>query len=129
MKMSPVVHFDMPADDKKRMIAFYSKVFGWETKELGQEMGNFVTANTTESENNQPKSPGTINGGFYQKNGDAGQTTTLTIQVDDIVAFRESIARAGGKILGGIMDMPGLGKFLSFFYTEGNRVNPIQPTH
>ena len=24
-----VVHFEMPAEDRKRMIAFYSGVFGW----------------------------------------------------------------------------------------------------
>ncbi len=127
--MNPVVHFEMPADDNKRMITFYSKVFGWGTKELGPEMGNFVTANTTESENNQTKSPGTINGVFYQKNGGVGQVTTLTIQVGDIAAFRESIVKAGGKISGEIMEMPGLGRFLSFFDTEGNRANLIQPTH
>ena len=125
--MNPVVHFEMPAEDRKRMIAFYSKVFGWETKQLGPEMGDFVLANTTESENNNPKKPGTINGGFYQRTGDASQTTTVTIQVDDISAHMKRIVEAGGTISGEIMDMPGIGKFLSFFDTEGNRVNLIQP--
>lgn len=27
-KMNPVVHFEMPAEDSKRMIEFYSNVFG-----------------------------------------------------------------------------------------------------
>ncbi len=127
--MNPVVHFEMPAEDRKRMMAFYSKVFGWETKQLGPERGNFVTANTTESENYMPKKPGAINGGFYNKTGDIGQTTTVTIQVDDVKAYREKIVKAGGKISGDIMDMPGLGKFLSFFDTEGNRVNLMQPAY
>ena len=125
--MDPVIHFEMPAEDRKRMIAFYSRVFGWETKQLGPEMGNFVTVNTTESENNTPKKSGIINGGFYQKTGDVAQTTTVTIQVGDIKACREKIVKAGGKISGDIMDMPGLGLFLSFFDTEGNRVNLMQP--
>ena len=125
--MDPVIHFEMPAEDRKRMIAFYSKVFGWETNQLGEEMGSFVTANTTETENNMPKKAGTINGGFYQKTGDASQTTTVTIQVDDIKAHRDKIIKAGGKISGDIQDMPGLGLFLSFFDTEGNRVNLMQP--
>lgn len=126
--MNPVVHFEMPAEDPQRMMSFYTKVFDWETKQLGPEMGNFVTANTTESENNMPKKPGTINGGFYKKTGDVAQTTTVTIQVDDIKAFKEKIVKAGGKLSGDIMDMPGLGWFLSFFDTEGNRVNLMQPT-
>ncbi len=127
--MDPVVHFEMPAEDRKRMIAFYSKTFGWETKQLGPEMGSFVTVNTTESENDMPKKPGTINGGFYQKTGNVAQTTTVTIQVDDIKAYREKIIKAGGKISGKIMDMPDIGLFLSFFDTEGNRVNLLQPHH
>ena len=32
-KMSPVVHFEMPASDGKRTSAFYTKVFGWQTHE------------------------------------------------------------------------------------------------
>ena len=126
--MDPVVHFEMPAEDRGRMVAFYSKVFGWQTKQLGPEMGDFVTVNTTESENNVPKKSGIINGGFYQKRDDVAQTTTVTIQVDDIRAYREKIVSAGGKISGEIMDMPNIGSFLSFFDTEGNRVNLIQPT-
>ncbi len=30
-KINPVVHFEMPAEDSKRMADFYSKVFGWQT--------------------------------------------------------------------------------------------------
>jgi|GEM_PF-5142654 len=33
-----VVHFEMPAEDKKRMALFYEKTFGWKTKMLGSEM-------------------------------------------------------------------------------------------
>lgn len=124
--MDPVIHFEMPAEDRKRMMTFYSTVFGWDTKQLGPEMGDFVMANTTDSENNMPKKPGMINGGFYKKTGDVSQTTTVTIQVADIKAYKEKIVKAGGKISGDIMDMPGLGQFLSFFDTEGNRVNLMQ---
>jgi len=47
-KMNPVVHFEMPADDSKRMSDFYSNVFGWQM--TGEEMGNYVTATTTETD-------------------------------------------------------------------------------
>ena len=33
--MNPVVHFEMPAEDRKRMVKFYSTVFGWQTQQLG----------------------------------------------------------------------------------------------
>lgn len=32
MKMNPVVHFEMPAEDKKRMSKFYTKAFGWQLR-------------------------------------------------------------------------------------------------
>ena len=48
--MNPVVHFEMPAEDKRRMADFYTKVFGWQTKMLGPEMGGYVLVTTTESE-------------------------------------------------------------------------------
>jgi predicted enzyme related to lactoylglutathione lyase len=31
-KMYPIVHFEMPAEDKKRMSEFYTKTFGWQTQ-------------------------------------------------------------------------------------------------
>ena len=57
--MNPVVHFEMPASDKGRMIKFYEKAFGWKMQQLGPEMGNYVVVSTTETdEKNRPKTPG-----------------------------------------------------------------------
>jgi predicted enzyme related to lactoylglutathione lyase len=36
-KMDPVVHFEMPAEDRKRMADFYTKAFGWQTQMLGPD--------------------------------------------------------------------------------------------
>ena len=36
--MNPVVHFEMPAEDRKRMAEFYTRAFGWRTQMLGPEM-------------------------------------------------------------------------------------------
>ena len=40
--MNSVVHFEMPYDDQARMIKFYEQAFGWQTKALGEEMGNRI---------------------------------------------------------------------------------------
>jgi uncharacterized protein len=64
-KMNPVVHFEMPYDDRKRMAKFYQEAFGWQTRMLGEEMGNYVIATTTESDESRPKRSGAINGGFF----------------------------------------------------------------
>jgi len=40
--MNPVVHFEMPAEDRERMADFYARVFGWRAQMLGPEMQNYV---------------------------------------------------------------------------------------
>jgi uncharacterized protein len=126
--MNPVVHFEMPAEDRKRMADFYTKVFGWKTEQLGEDMGNYVLATTTESDENGPKKPGAINGGFFQKTDDKpAQFPSVVIAVDDIKEQMMNVGKLGGKVLGEPMDIPGIGLYVSFFDTEGNRVGMIQP--
>jgi uncharacterized protein len=129
MKMNPVVHFEMPAEDRRRMAEFYTRVFGWHTNQLGPEMGNYIVVSTTETdESGRPKAPGTINGGFYEKTGDRpSQYPSVVIAVDDVQESMKRIAAAGGKVFGEPMDIPGVGLYVSFFDTEGNRVSILQP--
>jgi predicted enzyme related to lactoylglutathione lyase len=126
--MNPVVHFEMPAENRQRMADFYSKTFGWQTQMLGQDMGNYVVATTTESDEKGPKKPGAINGGFYTKTDDMpAQYPSVVVAVDDIKESMKKVAQAGGKILGEPMNIPGIGQYVSFFDTEGNRVSMLQP--
>jgi uncharacterized protein len=127
-KMNPVVHFEMPAADRKRMADFYTKTFGWKAQMLGEEMGNYVTVATSEvDESGRPKSPGAINGGFYPKTPDASPYPSVVIAVDDIKESMKKISDGGGKILGEPMPIPGIGLWVSFIDTEGNRVSILQP--
>jgi len=128
-KMNPVVHFEMPAEDRKRISEFYTTVFGWQTQQLGPEMGEYVVVTTTESGNNgHPKNPGSINGGFYQKTEDtASNHLSVVIGVEDINASIQKIKASGGKVLGEPMDIPGIGSYVSFIDTEGNRLSILQP--
>ncbi|MGA2959984.1 MAG: VOC family protein [Thermodesulfobacteriota bacterium] len=128
--MDPVVHFEMPAEDKKRMADFYTKVFGWKIQMLGSEMGDYVLATTTEvGEDGRPKKPGAINGGFFPKAEDKpAQYPSVVIAVEDIKKHMKKVEKAGGKVLGEPWDIPGVGLYVSFFDTEGNRVSMLQPS-
>jgi predicted enzyme related to lactoylglutathione lyase len=127
-KTNPVVHFEMPAENRKRIADFYTQAFGWRTKELGEDMGNYVLATTTETDEKGPTKPGTINGGFFMKTDDMpAQYPSVVIAVDDIKESMKKVARAGGKVLGEPMEIPGVGQYVSFFDTEGNRVSMLQP--
>ena len=126
--MNPVVHFELPAENRQRMADFYSKTFGWQTQMLGKDMGNYVIATTTESDEKGPKKPGAINGGFFTKTDDMpAQYPSVVVAVDDINESMKKVMKAGGKVLGDPMEIPGVGQYVSFFDTEGNRVSMLQP--
>ncbi len=92
--MNPVVHFEMPAEDRSRMRKFYESTFG----------------------------------GFYPKRDDwPAQYPSVVIAVDDIRGSRKKVEEAGGKVLGEPMEIPGVGLYVSFFDSEGNRVSMLQP--
>lgn len=130
MKMNPVVHFEMPAEDKKRMSEFYSKTFGWKTEMMGPEMNEYVVVTTTESDeiSGRPKPVGAINGGFYLKTDDpVSQYPSIVIAVEDIDESMKKVEDGGGKINGKIDNIPGVGLYVSIIDTEGNRVGILQP--
>jgi predicted enzyme related to lactoylglutathione lyase len=52
----------------------------------------------------------------------------VVIAVENIREHMENVEKSGGKVLGEAVDIPGIGTYVSFFDTEGNRVGMIQPT-
>jgi predicted enzyme related to lactoylglutathione lyase len=128
MKMNPVVHFEMPYDNRVRTAKFYESVFGWQTQMLGEDMGNYVLATTTETGESGPQKPGAINGGFFPKKPDwPAQYPSVVIAVDNVKESIKKVIAAGGKVLGEPMEIPGVGQYVSFIDTEGNRVSMLQP--
>ena len=136
-KINPVVHFEMPAEDRKRMAEFYSRTFGWKIQQLGPEMGNYMVVATSEADEKtmRPKEPGMINGGFYQKTEDPiSHHPSIVIAVDDIRESMKKVTEAGGKVLGGDPnkpgepgDIPGVGLYCPSVDNEGNRCSMLQP--
>jgi uncharacterized protein len=129
-KMNPVVHFEMPAEDRKRMAEFYTRTFGWNIQQLGPEMGDYMVVSTSETDaKGHPKQPGMIGGGFYQKTEDTlSHYPSVVIAVDDINESIEKVRSGGGTILGEPTEIPGIGMYVSFKDTEGNRVSMLQPS-
>ena len=127
--MNPVVHFEMGANDTARMRKFYESAFGWQTQQLGDEMGGYVLVSTAETDDKgMVKTPGTINGGFYKKTDDpTSLAPSVVIAVTDLDESIKKVTAAGGKILRDPDDIPGVGRWVSFQDTEGNRVSMLQP--
>jgi predicted enzyme related to lactoylglutathione lyase len=126
--MNSVVHFEMPYEDKERLVKFYELVFGWQMRVMGKEMGSYVLATTTETGANGPVNPGAINGGFFPKKPDLpAQHPSVVIAVDNIAESIKAVTYAGGKVLGEPMEIPDVGQYVSFIDSEGNRVSMLQP--
>lgn len=127
--MDPVVHFEMPFEDQRRLSAFYKSAFDWKMQAMGEEMGDYVLAYTTDTgSQGLPKAPGSINGGFFPKNADwPAQYPSVVIGVGDIKKAMKKITKAGGTVLGEPMEIPGIGQYVSFTDTEGNRASILQP--
>lgn len=51
----------------------------------------------------------------------------VVIAVDDVKDAMKHVTEAGGKVLGEPMLIPGVGQYVSFTDTEGNRVSMLQP--
>lgn len=133
-KMNPVVHFELPVEDRDRASDFYANAFGWEANKLGPEMGNYTVVKTSETdEKGWPTQKGIINGGLFQK-VDEKSCPSVVIAVEDIHEAMKAVEDAGGEVIGGSRgkdqpdDIPGVGLFVSIVDTEGNRVGILQPT-
>jgi predicted enzyme related to lactoylglutathione lyase len=138
MSDNPVVHFEMGYNDKDRMVKFYESAFGWDTEDMGEDMGGYVVAHTAETDaDGMVKTPGTINGGFYKKTDDpSSQAPSVVISVTDIQKAMADVRSAGGVINGGMLpdgsktmeptDIPGVGLWISCSDTEGNRFSILQ---
>lgn len=126
--MDPVIHFEMPYDNRARMAKFYEAVFGWQTQMLDESMGNYVLATTCETDGGTPRNAGAINGGFFVRKPDwPAQYPSVVIAVNDLHAAAGQVAKNSGELLGEPMEIPGVGLYLSFMDTEGNRVSMLQP--
>ena len=111
--MPKVIHFEIPADDTKRAVAFYEKAFGWKLYKYGNEQMDYwlVTAG-------DDKEMG-INGALSSKD-QIHPTTVNTISVESFEEAVEKIKEAGGQVLAQKMTVPQVGYMTYCKDTEGN---------
>jgi len=126
--MNPVVHFELPCDDRERVARFYRQAFGWKMEMLGPEMGNYVLATTAQTDARPDVPRGSINGGIFTRTPDMPPMhPSIVIGVGDIRAAMQAVRDAGGEVQGEPMDIPGVGQYVSFLDTERNRLSMMQP--
>lgn len=115
--MPKVVHFEIPADDPQRALAFYQKAFGWTFEKWG-EWPYWLTQGGPEDE------PG-VNGGLMPRD-DNTRTPVLVIGVESIDDAAKAVVAAGGRELAPKMPIPGVGWSARYADSEGNVIGIYQ---
>ena len=126
--MDRVVHFEIPADDVERAKKFYSENFGWKLIQYGPEMGNYVIAHTGPTDDKgMPQDKAFINGGLMKRDLSA-RSPVIVLAVADADATVDKVRKSGGKLVGEILDIPGVGRYARVEDSEGNVIGVIKPT-
>jgi uncharacterized protein len=117
--MPKVIHFEIPATDTKRAVAFYEKAFGWKISRFGQEEMDYWLVIAGED-----AEPG-INGAIAKKD-EVHPTTVNTLSVASFEEAAKKIRAAGGEVLGPKMAVQGVGYMSYCKDTEGNLFGIMQ---
>ena len=116
--MSKIVHFEIPVDDGPRASAFYRDALGWEINGFGDEPYWLVTAGDDDEVG--------ANGALIGR-GDIHRTPVLIVGVTDLDNAVASVERAGGRVVHGRQEIPGVGWSAYFVDTEGNTIGLFEP--
>jgi uncharacterized protein len=116
--MDKVVHFEIPFDDKKRAMKFYTEAFGWKLTDMA-EMSYVMAETVAVNEKQRPTEPGAINGGLFQRPKEAPYPV-IYVGVDSVEQALKKAQAAGGKIVTPRTPIPGMGAYARVTDTEGN---------
>lgn len=105
-----IVHFEIPADDPARAIAFYRSAFGWSFDKWEGPM-EYWMIKTGEG-------PG-IDGGLLRRMA-PGQPPTNVVAVPSVDESAKTIVAAGGTLVAPKTAVPGVGWTAYFTDPEGN---------
>ena len=110
--MPRIVFFELPADDPKRAITFYEKVFGWTVTKWEGPMDYWLV---TTGPDDEPGIHGAITPRMMPE-----QVTTDIVSVPSVDDFTKKIEETGGSVVMPKRVVPGQGYLAYCKDTEGN---------
>lgn len=117
--MGRIVHFEINAEDPQRAAKFYQEVLGWKIESWAGPMEYLLC---TTGEEGTPGIDGAI-----MRSEKRGMGTYNTAAVQDLSKSLAAVEKAGGKKVGDIQPIPGIGIFSYCEDTEGNLFGLLQP--
>ena len=116
--MDKVVHFEIPFDDKKRAMKFYTEAFDWKLTDMA-EMSYVMAETVAVNEKQRPTEPGAINGGLFQRPKEA-PSPCIYVGVGSVEQALKKVQAAGGKVVTPRTAIPGMGAYARVTDSEGN---------
>ena len=119
--MDRVCHFEVPFGDLPRASKFYTDVFGWQIMPAPGGMPYHFAITTEVNEQMQPKEPGGINGGMYQRGDEGGsKSPVIVIAVESCEQRVKDVEAAGGSLVVGPTPVGDMGIYAQVRDTEDN---------
>jgi predicted enzyme related to lactoylglutathione lyase len=115
--MNRPVHFEILADEPKKVAEFYGKLFGWKVASWEGPQAYWLV------KTGEQDAPG-INGGIMHRH--LGQAVINTVEVESLEAMLAKLETAGGKKVHGPEEIPGIGLHVYCADPEGNLFGMIQ---
>ncbi len=116
--MAKIIHFEIPATDPEKVGNFYKEVFDWEISQYeGVSDYWLVMAGPKEEKYG-------ISGAIYKRG--ANDKTINTISVEDVKEAMKKVKKAGGEILGEVMNIPNVGLIVQAKDIEGTQFGMLQ---
>jgi predicted enzyme related to lactoylglutathione lyase/effector-binding domain-containing protein len=112
---SRVIHFEIPADDPARAVAFYADALGWKIEQW-EDVDYWLCSTGTGAG---------IDGAIY-KRSNPRDVIKITAAVADFDAAEKALKAAGGKIVAPKVPVPGVGWLAYVVDTEGNELGIMQ---
>ena len=116
-----VVHFEIPADDPERAVAFYRELFGWSINKFegGPGFPEYWGIHTVPADaQGRPSRPG-VNGGLMRRMHPQ-QPPANYISVESVDDYLARAVELGGQLALPKSPVPGMGWFAYIKDTEGN---------
>ena len=126
----PFVVLEIGAENLQRAGAFYSSIFGWSFSMSPMEPGALeadldADHDTMVRVHLRARDP--LAG--VPPTGSAAQSDGHSLCVRDLAPILAGVVAAGGQLIAGPVDVPGLGRRLYVRDTEGNEVAILEPAH
>ena len=119
-----IVHFEIPADDVKKLRKFYSELFGWKIEKMPGPVEYWGIATVPVNEKGMPQRPG-VNGGMMKRQNPEHKPVNY-IAVESVNEYVKKIEALGGRVIVPKMEVPGIGWWALALDPEGNQFAILQ---